>query len=70
MRRLLESLGLTVLEVRGDRDFEPGSLGQRARALARVPALGRTAGSAAAGLADLTRSYDAAIYVAALPAPL
>ncbi len=64
MRRLLESLGLTVLGVRGDRDFEPASLGQRARALAGMPAVGRVAGSTAAGLADLTRWHDAAIYLA------
>ena len=70
MRRLLESCRLTVLDVKGDRDFEPESLGQRAQALARVPALGRIAGSGAAGLANLTRWYDAAIYVAAPPPPL
>ena len=70
MRRLLESLGLTILEVKGDREFEPESLGQRARALARVPALGRIAGSAVSGLADLTRWHDAAIYVATPPAAL
>ena len=64
MRRLLESLGLTILDVRGDRDFEPDSLGQRARALAGMPAVGRVAGSAAAGLADLARWHDAAIYLA------
>ena len=64
MRRLLESLGLTVLEVRGDRDFEPASLGQRAKALVGMPAVGRVAGSTAAGLADLTRWHDAAIYLA------
>ena len=65
MRRLLESLGLTFLEVTGDRDFEPESLGQRARALARIPAVARVAGSAAAGVADLTGWHDTAIYVAA-----
>ena len=69
MRRLLESLGLTVLEVKGDRDFEPQSLGQRARALAGMRALGRVAGSVAAGAADLTGWHDAAIYVAAFVIP-
>jgi hypothetical protein len=70
MRRLLESLGLTLLEVRGDRDFEAASLGQRARVLARMPAIGRFAGSTAAGVADLTRWRDAAIYLAAPQLPL
>jgi hypothetical protein len=65
MRRLLESLGLTVLEVKGDRDFEPESLGQRARALARVPGSASVAGIGAAALVDLTGWYDAAVYVAA-----
>jgi hypothetical protein len=64
MGRLLEGLGLRVLEVRGDRDFEPVSLGQRARALARMPAIGRIGGSTAARVADLTRWHDAAIYLA------
>ncbi len=69
MRRLLESLGLTVLEVKGDRDFEPESLGQRARALARVPGSARLAGAGAAALVDLTGWHDAAIYVAAFVIP-
>jgi hypothetical protein len=64
MRRLLESLGLTVLDVKGDREFEPESLGQRARPLAGIPAIGRVAGSTAAGLANLTGWHDAAIYLA------
>jgi hypothetical protein len=70
MLQLIESVGLVVRATQGDRDFEPSSLTQRARALKGRPALGRIAGSAAAGLSDRAGWQDAMIYVAAPPAPL
>jgi len=64
MRRLLESLGLALVATQGDRDFEPESLKERARALAQRPAIASLAGTAATAVVNITGWFDATIFLA------
>jgi hypothetical protein len=65
MARLLQLSRMSLLEKRGDRDFEPETLSDRARPLRLLPKVGaRVVGSAAGLLTDLTGSHDASIFFA------
>ena len=64
MRRLLEPKGLTITATQGDRDFEAGSLADRVRALAHLPAISALVGSGAAAFVNVTGWYDSTIFLA------
>lgn len=65
MRRLLTLIGLELLHVDRDREFEPDELVGRVHALRRVPGpLARLAGQAASALVSSTRMGDAGIFFA------
>lgn len=65
MGQLLQLSRMSLLEERGDRDFEPDTLADRARPLRRLPkGAAWLAGSATGILTNLTGTHDATIYVA------
>lgn len=65
LERCLAAAGLCVTAVIGDRDFEPESLAERARPLARMPRpLAHLAGGSAAAASGLLRMPDSLIAVA------
>ena len=65
VERLLRRVGLEVVELRTDRDFEPAQLAARVHALKRLPpALGTGVGAAVALAARLASLHDSGIFVA------